>query len=229
MLGIDLAPRRDALRVLAIGAHADDIEIGCAATLMRIRASYPRACLALVVFSARGDRAVEARESAQELIGETPERGEVITLDLRDGFFPAEVVALKEAFEGLKAQAPDLILTHRLDDAHQDHRLVAETTWQTFRDHAILEYEVPKYDGDLGRPNLYVPVDEELADRKVDHLMRHFASQHERSWYTPETFRAILRLRGVEAGSGAPYAEAFIARKVSLRLDSKADHPGGIE
>jgi LmbE family N-acetylglucosaminyl deacetylase len=201
-------------RVLALGAHPDDIEIGCAATLMRLLDDAGVAAVRWVVLTGTANRADEARASAAALAGDTPL--EVTVEAFADGFLPWKGDEVKTYLEGLKAFAPDLVFTHRLEDAHQDHRLVAELTWQTFREAMIYEYEITKYEGDLGHPNLYVSVSESLAQRKVEHLQRHFPSQHGRQWFSADTFRALLRLRGIEANSPTGLAEGFTCRKMRL-------------
>jgi LmbE family N-acetylglucosaminyl deacetylase len=218
MLGLSLAPRSDGAppRLLAIGAHADDIEIGCGATILRLIAEHPGLSVDWLVLSGHGDRAGEAADSAAvHLTGAGATR--VWVECFRDGFFPYVGAAVKERFEQLKAEVvPDLVLTHRLEDRHQDHRLVAELTWNTFRDHLILEYEIPKYEGDLGRPNLYVPVTQEQGERKIELLRKCFPSQAGRSWWSDDTFWATLRLRGIECNAPGRYAEAFQVRKLVL-------------
>ena len=217
MLGLSLArPDGAPPRLLAVGAHADDIEIGCGATILRLVAEHPGLSVDWLVLSGHGDRAGEAADSAAAfLAGAGATR--VMVEGFRDGFFPYDGGAVKERFERLKAEvAPDLVLTHRLEDRHQDHRLVAELTWNTFRDHLILEYEIPKYEGDLGRPNLYVPVAQEHGERKVQLLRKCFPSQAGRSWWSDDTFWATLRLRGIECNAPGRYAEAFQARKLVL-------------
>ena len=218
MLGLSLARPPDGAppRLLAVGAHADDIEIGCGATILRLAAEHPGLSVDWLVLSGHGDRAGEAADSAAAfLAGAGATR--VWVEGFRDGFFPYLGGAVKERFEQLKAEAaPDLVLTHRLEDRHQDHRLVAELTWNTFRDHLILEYEIPKYEGDLGRPNLYVPVGQEHGERKVELLRKCFPSQAGRSWWSDDTFWATLRLRGIECNAPGRYAEAFQARKLVL-------------
>ena len=217
MLGLSLArPDGTRPRLLAVGAHADDIEIGCGATILRLVAEHPGLSVDWLVLSGHGDRAGEAADSAAAfLAGAGATR--VMVEGFRDGFFPYDGGAVKERFERLKAEvAPDLVLTHRLEDRHQDHRLVAELTWNTFRDHLILEYEIPKYEGDLGRPNLYVPVGQEHGERKVELLRKCFPSQAGRSWFSDDTFWATLRLRGIECNAPGRYAEAFQARKLVL-------------
>jgi LmbE family N-acetylglucosaminyl deacetylase len=217
LLGLSLArdPRRP-LRVLAVGAHPDDIEIGCGGTILRLVAEHPGLAVHWLVLSGAGGRAEEAADSAAaftEGAGET----RVALEGFRDGFFPYEGGAVKERFERLKDEVdPDLILTHRLEDRHQDHRLVAELTWNTFRGQLIWEFEIPKYEGDLGHPNLYVPLEPEVGQRKVELLRKCFPSQAARSWFSDDTFWALLRLRGVEAGGPGRFAEAFTARKLVL-------------
>lgn len=201
-------------QILCLGAHADDIEIGAGGTILRLLQEHPGTTVHWVVFSAAGPRELEARQSATVFLEQAGAR-RVVTREFRDGFFPYRGEAIKEAFEALKVEVdPDLILTHTSGDAHQDHRLINEFTWNTFRRHTILEFEIPKYDGDLGRPNVYVPLSEETCRRKVDHLMTSFATQSGKHWFTEETFRALLRVRGIECGS--PYAEAFVARKLVI-------------
>lgn len=214
MTGVEFAgkPHGAPARVLCLGAHSDDIEIGCGGAVLSLAAALPGAHIQWVVFSAAGARREEALASAALF---TPAGRTTVELkDFRDGYFPAQREAIKDCFEELKTQpAPDLVLTHWSGDAHQDHRLISELTWNTFRDHWIWEYEVPKYDGDLGRPNLYVPLDRTSAEQKVEHLMAAFASQRSKRWFTPETFWGLMRLRGVECNAPSGYAEAFHVRK----------------
>jgi len=216
MKGLTLAEPGKRLTVLCLGAHSDDIEIGAGGTLLTWRAAGCLLDVTWCVLSAAGARGAEARASAAEFL-EGVERAEVETHAFRDGFFPAESSDIKAWFEDLKARCqPDVILTHRGDDAHQDHREVSRLTWNTFRNHLILEYEVPKWDGDLGRPNVYVPLDSSVMARKADLLMRHFGSQRSKHWFDEETFRSLARLRGLECRAPERYAEAFFARKVAL-------------
>jgi LmbE family N-acetylglucosaminyl deacetylase len=204
------------LHLLCLGAHADDIEIGCGGTILRLIAEGRVARVDWVVFSASEVRAAEARRGAEHFLTGVEQR-DVRLHSFRDGFFPCEGAAVKAAFEAMKGEVkPDVILTHHRDDLHQDHRLLAELTWNTFRNHAILEYEIPKYDGNPFTPNVYVPVDEAVCRRKVTGLMGAFASQADKGWFTPDTFMGTLRLRGVEAASPTKYAEAFVCRKVVL-------------
>ena len=213
MLNLQLAPRDGALAILCLGAHSDDIEIGSAGTLLRWLSEYRRVAVTWCVLSAPGVRAVEARRSAQALLRRAESRAIVIG-DFTDGLLPAEFVRAKAFLADLRAHcSPDVIFTHGLSDRHQDHRIVAELTWQLWRNHLILEYEIPKYEGDLGQPNAYVSLSDAIARRKVDHLLRHFSTQRGKAWFTPETFRALMCLRGIEAGSASHFAEAFHLRK----------------
>jgi len=217
MLGLPLARGPDApLRVLCLGAHADDIEIGCGGTVLRLAEATPPPEFDWIVFSGDGPRADEARCGASLFLRSAgPAR--VVVKNFRDGFFPYVGGSIKEYFEELKRQpAPDVIFTHYRGDRHQDHRLISELTWNTFRDQLILEYEVPKYDGDLGSPNCYVPLDDPTCRKKTRHLCDAFGSQRERRWFTEETFRGLMRLRGVECGAPDGLAEAFYAHKLVL-------------
>ncbi len=199
--------------ILCLAPHSDDIEIGCGATLLHLLGRMPEATVHWVVFSAEGHRADEARKGAELFAGDR-----ATSVDLhafRDGFFPDAFGDIKECFRDLqRAVDPDLIFTTWRGDAHQDHRLISELALQTFRNHAILQYEIAKYDGDLGAPNVYVPLDAEEADRKVDNLLTAFASQKDKYWFTADTFRALMRVRGVECRASSGYAEAFYAHKL---------------
>jgi LmbE family N-acetylglucosaminyl deacetylase len=218
MLGLRLseASFEGPLHVLAIGAHADDIEIGCGGTLLRLAEAYPGAEVVWVVLSAHGERAEEARLSAADFASGF-ESARVVVQEFRDGFLPYTGEAVKSFFEDLKSEiAPDVIFTHQRTDLHQDHRLACELTWNTFRDHLILEYEVPKYDGDFGAPNVFVHLDAAIVQQKLDLLLRHFVSQLDRRWFTEDLFRSLLRLRGMESNSPTGHAEAFYGRKLVL-------------
>ncbi len=214
MLKLQLSSEaKESLRVLAIGSHADDIEIGCGGTLLGLAQTNPKLEVSWVVLSADEERAKEARASAEAFLEHAAET-EIVVESFRDAFFPygGEV---KEFFEELKTRiTPDLVLTHHGSDLHQDHRLVAELTWNTFRDHLILEYEVPKYDGDLGSPNVFVHLDEETCRRKVELILSSFPSQRQRAWFTEDLFLALMRLRGMESNSPSGFAEAFYGRKL---------------
>jgi LmbE family N-acetylglucosaminyl deacetylase len=204
------------VRLLAIGAHPDDIEIGCGGTILKLLAEEAVSEICWVVLSGVGERAQEARSSAEALLSRVPE-SRLILRDFRDGYFPYDGAEIKDFFESLKADfSPDVVLTHQRADLHQDHRVCCELTWNTFRDHLILEYEVPKYDGDIGSPNLFVTLDEDLSRRKVEHLMTHFATQRPKRWFKDDLFSGLLRLRGMESNSPTSYAEAFYCRKALL-------------
>jgi LmbE family N-acetylglucosaminyl deacetylase len=208
----------EGLTALCLGAHSDDIEIGCGGTLLHLRATFPRLKLHWVVFSAAGTRLQEAAKSV-ELFAAGCEK-KVLFKEYRDGFLPYVGGQVKDFFEELKDEVnPDLIFTHWHGDAHQDHRLISELTWNTFRNHLILEYEVPKYDGDLGRPNTFVRLETRLPEQKVAHLFEAFPSQTSKSWFSRETFLGLMRLRGIESNSASGYAEAFYARKICLGLE----------
>lgn len=202
------------LRVLCLGAHCDDIEIGCGGALLRLREQVPRASFRWVVASGSKQRQDECRRAAKMLLG-SDARFELTLWEFRDGYMPFSGAQVKDAFERLKAEtAPDLIFTHFRDDLHQDHRLINSLTWNTFRNHMVLEYEVPKYDGDFRSPSFYVPLSDEQCRRKLDCLMECYPSQQAHRWFTPETFRAVMRVRGVECAADSGYAEGFYARKV---------------
>lgn len=202
------------LKVLCLGAHSDDIEIGCGGTILRLAAQYPNAVFHWVVFSAVGARAAEAQRAA-ELFAGTALWGPLLKT-FQDGFMPFVGGEVKATFEELKATSPDLIFTHNRHDAHQDHRLLAELTWNTFRDHLILEYEIPKYDGDLGQPNLFVPLESGLCEKKVRYILEVFQSQQNKRWFRQDTFLSLMRLRGMECNAPSGYAEAFHIRKLAL-------------
>ena len=200
--------------ILCLGAHADDIEIGCGGTLIRLLRDFPEAHVHWVVFSSEGPRAGEAQRAARALLADAGS-SHIEIHEFRDRYFPAAWEAIKVTFDELsKHVKPDLIFTHHRADRHQDHRTLAELTWNAFRDHLILEYEVPKYEGDLGQPNVLVSLPEEICHQKIELLMEHYATQRDKRWFTPDTFWALLRLRGIEAGSATGYAEAFHGPKL---------------
>lgn len=207
------------LRLLCLGAHCDDIEIGCGGTVLKLAASGRQLEVWWIVFSSDERRKQEALESADAFLENVFKRN-VMIHRLRDGFFPYVGAELKECFEQIKTEvSPDLILTHYRHDLHQDHRLVSELTWNTFRNQLILEYEIPKYDGDFGSPNVFVPLDESICRRKIDTLLRVFISQNERNWFSGELFSSILRIRGMEANACSGYAEGFYCRKANLAVE----------
>ena len=203
------------LTVLCLGAHSDDIEIGCGGTILRLIPLYPAASFTWIVFSAESDaRRREALAGAARFLAGAG-ASEIVVKDFRVTFFPAESAAIKEYFEERKAGGdPDLIFTHYRHDLHQDHKVIGDLTWNTFRQSLILEYEIPKWDGDLGAPNCYVRLSDDLVDRKIAAICDTFQSQRDRPWFTADTFCALLRLRGIEAN--ARFAEAFYARKLAL-------------
>jgi len=214
MLNLNFIPKASPFRVLCLGAHCDDIEIGAGGTILKLLAAHHDAEFHWVVFSSTPQRAPEARTSANLFLKEARKK-QIVVNDFKDGFFPYIGAGLKEYFERLQREfRPDLILTHYRNDLHQDHRLIAELTWNTFRNHFILEYEIPKYDGDLGNPNFFVHLDEALCRRKVEHLLNSFITQREKHWFTEDAFLAILRLRGIESCAPGKYAEAFHCRKM---------------
>lgn len=204
------------LSVLAIGAHSDDIEIGAGGTFLEWIASGRRLAIHWCILSTPGARRAEAEAAAADFVAGAAS-ATILCADFRDGHFPYDGAAIKAWFEALKTTvSPDLIFTHRRDDAHQDHREVSRLTWNTFRDHCILEYEIPKWDGDLGQPNVYVPVRESLIERKCELLERHFGTQRGKDWFDRDTFRGLARLRGMECRAADRFAEAFVGHKLTL-------------
>lgn len=201
-------------RVLCLGAHSDDIEIGCGGALLKLLEQYPNVSVYWVVFSATPERRREALASAEAFLTDAQEK-RIVIKDFQDGYFPYTGGEIKAYFEALKENfAPDLIFTHTRNDLHQDHRVISDLTWNTFRDHLILEYEIPKYDGDLGSPNFFVQLDKATCTRKIDNLITHFGTQANKHWFTAETFLALLRLRGIESKAPDQYAEGFYCRKI---------------
>lgn len=216
MLKLDLCRRNDApLKLLCLGAHSDDIEIGCGGTILALLEKYPDVDVQWVVFSGEGVRAQEARDSAELFLARAGKRT-ISVQGFRDSFFPSQWEAIKLSMNQIKAFAPDLVLTHYRDDLHQDHRVISELGWNAFRDQMVLEYEIPKWDGDLGRPNFYVPLERRVCELKASNLLAAFKSQAGKHWFDNETFFSLMRLRGVEANAPGRYAEAFYARKLSL-------------
>jgi LmbE family N-acetylglucosaminyl deacetylase len=216
MRSLAITPRGRSLKVLCLGGHSDDIEIGCGGTVLTLIASHPRVEFDWVVLSATGKRKKEAEAGAAAFLSGAA-RKSVSVKAFRDGYFPYIGEGIKDFFEELKKSVePDLIFTHHRRDLHQDHRLVSELTWNTFRDHLILEYEIPKYDGDLGAPNVFVPLNERICEAKSKIILEHFRTQAANGWFTAETFLALMRLRGVESNAPAGYAEAFYGRKLVL-------------
>jgi LmbE family N-acetylglucosaminyl deacetylase len=210
------APLSSVRRVLCLGSHSDDIEIGVGGTLLKLAKKVPDLEVWWVVFSAPGPRAEEARQSAAEFLRGVP-RAEVRIGSFRESYFPSEWPSIKDWFEEIKANFdPEAVFTHYRHDRHQDHRVLSELAWNTFRNHLILEYEILKYDGDLGNPNIFMPLSEQLCTRKIELLLKHFKTQMTKHWFTRETFEAMLRIRGIECASATGRAEAFYGRKVVL-------------
>jgi len=206
--------RHHPLNLLCLGAHSDDIEIGCGGTVLRLLSEFDETSVCWVVLGSGGRREEEAVQSAERFLAGAKKK-EILVAQFRDGFFPYDGERIKEFFEGLKVKtSPEIIFAPYRHDLHQDHRLVSELTWNTFRNHLILEYEIAKYDGDLGSPNLFVRLDDATCQQKVTTLMQCFQSQQHRDWFTADAFFALLRLRGIE--SRARYAEAFHCRKVTV-------------
>lgn len=223
MMALPLGRPGERLSVLCLGAHADDIEIGAGGTILGWIAAGIRLEVDWCVLSAAGQRAAEAEASASDFLAGAARR-RIRLADFPDGRFPYHGEALKAWLAALRDEvAPQVILTHFRGDAHQDHRELCQLTWNLFRDHLILEYEIPKWDGDLGRPNLYVPLAGELLERKIGLLLTHFGSQRSKDWFEPETFRALARLRGLECRAPDRCAEAFFAHKAVLGV---AEAPG---
>jgi LmbE family N-acetylglucosaminyl deacetylase len=217
MLTLPIAPKPDSpLRVLCLGAHSDDIEIGCGGTILKLIDTYRDAIeFCWVVFSGSAQRAAEASASAGKFLHDVAKKN-VILKNFRDGYFPYIGGEIKDVFEWLKPQfAPDIVLTHYRNDRHQDHRTISDLTWNTYRNHFILEYEVPKFDGDLGSPNYFVTLPSRIFERKNAIILESFSSQSEKHWLTQDTLTALLRLRGIETGGTGTHAEAFYARKLT--------------
>jgi LmbE family N-acetylglucosaminyl deacetylase len=203
--------------ILFLGAHCDDIEIGCGGTVMQLARRYPKARFVWVTLSSDPERAAETRAAAARLLQDAREH-EVQVEEFPGSYFPCRFGELKDYFEGLKALKPDLIFTHLRHDLHQDHRVTNELTWNTFRNHLVLEYEIPKFDGDLGVPNVFVSLTRAELQRKCDIVTECFPSQANRAWFTRDTFEAIARLRGIECNAPEGFAEAFYGRKLGINL-----------
>jgi LmbE family N-acetylglucosaminyl deacetylase len=217
MLNLDFHKQRDArVQILCLGAHCDDIEIGCGGTILKLLQEYKRTSVHWVVFSSDEQRGEEARESATAFLRQAESKNIVIKT-FTTSFFPYVGTDIKLYFERLKQEVtPDVIFTHYRNDLHQDHRTISELTWNTFRDHLILEYEIPKYDGDFGSPNSFVHLDESIVQKKIGFITESFRSQNGKHWFDQETFTAVLRLRGMESCSATKYAEGFYCRKMVL-------------
>jgi LmbE family N-acetylglucosaminyl deacetylase len=224
MFALGLPVGRGLRRILCIGAHCDDIEIGCGGTLIQLQKVNSEFRVDWAILSGTAERQAESRAAMERLIAPM-HRGQIFFGDLPDAGFPAEYARLKSFFSALRKEStPDLVFSHTRDDAHQDHRMVNEMTWGAFRDHLVLEYEVIKWDGDLRSPNAYVHLDADVAEAKIDLLMGIYGSQRSRDWFTADTFRSVMRIRGIECRSPSGLAEGFFARKFVLQ---SAD-PGGL-
>ena len=203
-------------RILCLGAHCDDIEIGCGGAILKLLGARPDMHVRWVVFSSDERRAGETRASAQRFLAGAAD-AVVSVEDFRGRYFPYVGAEIKEYFDQLALEFdPDLIFTHHRPDMHQDHCVIRDLTYNTFRDHLILEYEIPKYDGDMGQPNVFVHLDREQCDAKVATIVESFESQRDKHWFTSETFLAMMRLRGVESKAPSGYAEAFYCRKAVI-------------
>lgn len=206
--------QKQELKILCLGAHPDDIEIGCGGTVLRIIEEVPHALFYWAVFSGSEKRVKEAREAAKVFLDDVKSR-KIIIHRFRESYFPFVGASIKDCFEKLKREFyPDIVFTHYRNDAHQDHCLISSLTWNTFRNSLIIEYEIPKYDGDLATPNLYVHLNESQVRKKIDSILGNFTSQKEKPWFTEETLRSILRIRGIESNAPSNYSEAFHCRKI---------------
>jgi len=221
MLGLSFVKKDGKpLKALFLGAHSDDIELGCGGTILSLLDQGQELEVCWVVFAASPARRLEAERSAEIFLRQAVKK-EIVVRDFKESFFPYIGSEIKACFEELKRTInPDVVFTHYRDDLHQDHRLISELTWNTFRDHLILEYEIPKYDGDFGTPNTFVPLADTLCQEKIRYLMQFYESQRNKPWFCPDLFSAVLRLRGMEADASTRYAEAFYCRKIRLRVSS---------
>jgi LmbE family N-acetylglucosaminyl deacetylase len=217
MQKLEFSIRKDrALKILCVGAHSDDIEIGCGGTILRLLSEYEDVEIYWIVFGSRGRRDREAVASANKFLANAKKK-KIIIKHFKESFFPYFGGEIKNFFEKLKKQVtPDIVLTHYRHDLHQDHRVISELTWNTYRDHLILEYEVIKYDGDLGIPNFFVHLDKDICQRKIEYIMDFFKTQGNRDWFTPDAFLSMLRIRGIESKAPEKYAEAFYCRKLVI-------------
>jgi LmbE family N-acetylglucosaminyl deacetylase len=216
MLGLKL-DKSEPLNVLCLGAHCDDIEIGCGGTILQLAESRPINCT-WVVFCSNDLRAAEAQKCAESFLGKA-KHTEIIIKNFRDGFLPYVGYEVKDFFEEIKQQvSPDLIFTHYRKDMHQDHRIISELTLNTFRSHMIFEYEIPKYDGDIGQPNCYVSISNENMKGKISNITKKYNSQSSKHWFTADLFKSFMRIRGMEINSSDNHAEAFYCNKFKVTL-----------
>lgn len=213
MFKLELFKRDSALNILCLGAHSDDIEIGCGGTILRLIEEVKQTKFNWVVFSSDEVRKAEAYDSADNFLKNAQSRS-VIVENFRESYFPFNGAIIKDYFESLKACSLDIIFSHYHKDAHQDHRLISHLTWNTFRDHLILEYEIPKYDGDLGNPNFFVHLNDSTSRKKVRYILENYKSQRKKHWFTEDAFLSILRLRGIESNSLSKHAEGFYCPKM---------------
>jgi LmbE family N-acetylglucosaminyl deacetylase len=218
MIQLSIGHSKEILRVLCLGAHSDDIEIGCGGAILRLLEQRDNIEVVWIVFSASGARKAEAQKSAKQFL-HLATRSKVVVKNFRESFFPFKGESIKAFFEALKERfVPDVIFTHYRHDLHQDHRIISDFTWNTWRDHLILEYEILKYDGDLGVPNAFVPLSEAIVRQKVRCLMDVFKTQRRKQWFSEDTFLSLARIRGIECNSPDRYAEAFYCRKSTIVL-----------
>ena len=217
MLSFPILAAKESPHILCLGAHCDDIEIGCGGTLLSMIENIPNVSFTWVVFTSTKERKVEATYGAEKFT-QGAKNLDLRIYDLRDGFLPYAGQEVKEIFEDIKGtiSSPDLVFTHYRNDLHQDHRKVNELTWNTFRNHLILEYEIPKWDGDLGVPNSFSPLPEDICNKKIMLLQEVYNSQSTKTWFTDDLFSSLLRLRGMECHSKSKFAEAFYVRKLEL-------------
>lgn len=210
----NLVKNKSCLNILCLGAHPDDIEIGCGGVILRIIEESVNVHFFWVIFSAEEDRKIEANHGADNFLKKAKSK-KIIIEEFRENYFPFIGTSIRDYFAQLKdLYTPDIIFTHYHSDAHQDHRLISNLTWNTFRNHLIFEYEIPKYDGDLGSPNLFFPLSESICQKKIKYILNNFNSQKKKHWFTEDTFWSLLRLRGIESKSPSRYAEAFYCKKI---------------
>jgi len=216
MLNLKWSESDDGLNILCLGAHCDDIEIGCGGTVLKLIEEQKISQITWIIFTSNEKRKQEAHSSAEEFLKNIDNK-DIKILDYKDGYLPSLWSEVKNTFESIKQEVnPDIIFTHYRNDLHQDHRVVSELTWNTFRNHIIFEYEITKYDGDLGSPNVFTPLDQAIINRKGEILMRSFQSQKNKHWFDKSTIKAVMRIRGVECASPSHYAEAFYCRKMIM-------------
>lgn len=221
MFKLELNGMNQPFRMLCLGAHCDDIEIGCGGSILQLALQHINSYVKWVVFTSTEERRREAQNAAEKFLIDVP-RKDIVIRDFPDSYLPYVAGEVKAYFEELKATFdPDIVFTHFGKDAHQDHRLINELTWNTYRNHLILEYEIPKYDGDLGAPNFFIPIDPEKVEQKTNLILENYHSQSQKQWFDRETFLSLLRLRGMESASETRYAEAFYIKKAVLNNNTR--------